>query len=53
MPLDLDGWNGWVQRRSKKEEICVCVCVCVCVYLIDFIVQQKLAQHCKAATIHQ
>ena len=40
---DLEGWDGGgVQGRLKREGIHVYI------WLIHFIVQQKLAQHCKA-----
>ena len=39
---DLEGWDGVVGGRLKKEGICVYI------ELIHIVLQQKLAQHCKA-----
>ena len=41
---DLEGWDGGngVERRSKRARIYVFT------WLIHFVVQQKLTQHCKA-----
>ena len=42
---DLEGWDGGEQDRLKRTGICVYV------WLILFIVQQKLTQHCKASIL--
>ena len=39
---ELDGWDGEVRGRSKREGLCVYI------ELLHFIVQQKLTQHYKA-----
>ena len=43
---DLEGWDAVVEGgRLKKEGICVYV------WLIHFIAQQKLTQHCRATIL--
>jgi len=44
---DLEGWDGVVGGRLKKEGICVYI------ELIHIVLQQKLAQHCKAIILQQ
>ena len=39
---DLEGWDGGVEGRLKREGIYVSV------WLIYVVVQQKIMQHCKA-----
>ena len=49
---DLEGWGGrWEGGRLRREEIYVCVYIYI--WLIHFVVQQKLTQHCKAIIILQ
>ena len=43
---DLDGWDGGGGEREVQREG-----IYVYIQLIRFIVQQKLTQHCKAATV--
>ena len=38
----IEGWDGEGGRETQEERIFVCV------WLIHFVVQQKLMQHCKA-----
>ena len=42
---DLEGWDGGEGGESREE-------VCVYTWLIHAVVQQKLAQHCKAFILH-
>ena len=41
--VDLEGWDGSVEGKFKREGIYVCE---------SFVIQQKLTQHCKATVLH-
>ena len=43
---DLEGWDVEVGGMFKREGIYALI------YLIHFVVQQKLTQHCKAIILH-
>ena len=43
---DLDGWGEVVGGRLRREGTYVYI------WLIHFVVQQKLTQHCKATILH-
>ena len=42
---DLEGWDREDGREAQEEG---CMGTCICIWLIRFVVQQKLTQHCEA-----
>ena len=44
----LEGWDGEAGREAQEGGD---MGIYVCIWLIHFVIQQKLTQHCKATTI--